>query len=88
MRRRASDHAAGLLADRVDSAGHLVDCDDGGLEDGNSTAANEDEGVRRAKIDRELATPLETPLCHRPSPNGTGTSGWASRCAIDFHPLK
>jgi hypothetical protein len=88
VRRRASDHAAGLLTDRVDTAGHFVDCDDGRLEDGNSTAANEDEGVRRAEIDRELATPLETPLCHRPSLNGTGTSGWASRRAIDFHPLK
>jgi hypothetical protein len=46
----------------VDSAGYLVDCDDGRLEDGNAASANEDESVRSAKIDRELATPLETPL--------------------------
>ena len=72
VRRRAPDHAARLLADRVDPAGHLVDCDDRRLEDGNPAAANEDESVRRAEIDRELATPLETPLCHRPSLNGTG----------------
>jgi hypothetical protein len=50
----------------MDPAGYLVDCDDGRLEDGNSAAANEDQRVRRAEIDRELATPLETPLCHRP----------------------
>jgi hypothetical protein len=62
--RRRSDHAARLFANRVDSAGHLVDRDDGRLEDSNPAAANEDEGVRSAKIDRELATPLETPLCH------------------------
>jgi hypothetical protein len=75
MGRRASDHATGLLADRMDSAGHFVDCYDGRLENGNPTAPNEDEGVRRAKIDRELATPLETPLCHRPLSNGTRKSG-------------
>ena len=73
-RRRAPDHAARLLADRVDPARYLVDRDDGRLEHGNSLAANEDECVRRAEIDRELATPLKMPLCHRPSPNGSGMS--------------
>ena len=62
----ASDHPARVLADRVDPARYLVDRDDGRLEHGNSLAANEDECVRRAEIDRELATPLEMPLCHRP----------------------
>jgi hypothetical protein len=74
-RRRTSDHAARLLADRVDPAGYLVDRDNGRLEDGDSAAANEDERVRRTEIDRELVTPLKTPLSHRPSLNGTGASG-------------
>jgi hypothetical protein len=60
--RRATDHAACLLTDRLNPARYLIDCDDGRLEDGDSAAANEDESVRRAEIDRELATPLETPL--------------------------
>ena len=65
-RRRAPDHAASLLADRVNAPGYVVDRNDGRLEHRDALAPDEHERVRRAEINRKLTTSLETPLCHRP----------------------
>ena len=52
--RRPADHAAGVGSDGLDPAGAVVDGDDGGLEDDDALAANEDERVGGAEIDRKL----------------------------------
>jgi len=53
--RRPADHAARVGSDGLDLAGAVVDGDDGGLEDDDALAADEDKRVRGAEIDRELA---------------------------------
>jgi hypothetical protein len=52
--RRPSDHPARVGSDRLHLAGPVVDRDDGWLEDDDSLAADEDERVRGAEIDREF----------------------------------
>ena len=53
--RRPADHPARVGSDGLHLAAQLIDSDDGGLEDDDPLAANEDERVRGAEIDRELA---------------------------------
>ena len=55
-RRRAPDHPARILADRLHGIRGFVDSDDGRLEHDDPLAANEDERVRRAEVDRQLPT--------------------------------
>src|SRR5205807_5803026 len=71
-RRRASDHSPRLFADRVHGIRGLVDRDDGRLEHDDALAANEDERVRRAEVDRQLPTTGETLQSHGPRMDSSG----------------
>src|SRR6266576_2336300 len=65
-RRRSADHPLRVLAHCMDAAARLVDRYDGRLKDSNTLAANEHERVRRAEVDCQLPTTLETALTHKP----------------------
>ena len=54
---RAADHLLRVGADRVDVAGRVVDRDDGRLEEDDPLAADEDDGVGGAEVDRHVAAP-------------------------------
>ena len=51
----AAEHLLGLFADGLNLIGDLVDGDDGGLVDDDAFAGGEDERVRRAEIDGQVA---------------------------------
>ncbi len=51
----AAEHLLGLFADGLDFIGDLVDRDDGGLVDDDAFAGGEDEGIRRAEVNGQVA---------------------------------
>ena len=58
-RRRAADHALGLVPDREHAAGLGVLGHDGGLRDGDPVPADVNQRVRGSEIDREVVSPAE-----------------------------
>ena len=80
-RRRAPDHPAGVLPDRLDTTRLLVDRDDGRFEDGDAATANEDQRVRRAEIDRKLATPMQASCSHSTPTNTSRVARTLSQAA-------
>jgi hypothetical protein len=66
VRRRAADHASGVLAERLHVAGSLVDRDHRRLEDDDPAAALVDDRVGGTQVDREAAVGqvLATPQPH------------------------
>jgi len=67
-RGRAADHAPRLRADRVYLARLLGERDHRRLEEHDSAPADEDERVRRPKIDREVAASERPPQTHGADP--------------------
>ena len=62
--RRPADHALGLDADSDDLAGVGVDRDDGRLIEHDASPADVDQSVRRAQIDRHVATEKRQLVAH------------------------
>ena len=51
----AAKHSLGVLADRQDSLGVAVDCDDARLPDRDASASHVDERVRGTEIDTDVS---------------------------------
>ena len=70
-RRRAADHPLRFGADGMDIVRHVVERDDGRLEQNDPLTANVDDRVRGAEVDRDVAAAVaqqSTRIAHRRFP--------------------